>query len=75
MAEYALEAIMKKCEIDDIIKSINSFEMIKTIRHISATLGMFHAVHASLSRDTENSVFNVNLLNNFIMIGTKNPKL
>lgn len=53
MAEYALEAIMKQCEIDDIIGSINGFGMIESSRHMSVTHGMFLTAHVSLLRETE----------------------
>lgn len=48
LAEYALEAIMKKCEIDDIVMSFNGSGLFETSRTMNATLGKFHIVHASL---------------------------
>lgn len=70
MAEYALEAIMKQCEMDDVIGSINGFGMIERTRHMSATMAYF-SVHASLPRDTEDYIFNMTPLNNFIMTWIK----
>lgn len=69
MAEYVLEAIMKQWEIDD-IGSINGFGMIES-RHMSVTHGKFLTVHSSLPRDTEDSIFNMTPLNNFIMTRIK----
>lgn len=74
MAEYALEAIMKQCEIDDIIGSINGFGMIESSRHMSVTHGKFLTVHSSLPRDTEDSILNMTPLNNFIMTRIKKKK-
>lgn len=57
LSEYALGAVMKKCETDDIIMGVNGSRMTEANRLINATPGMFHTVHASLPRDTEDSIF------------------
>lgn len=72
MAEYALETIMKQCEID-MIESINGFGMIESSRHMKVTHGMFLTAHDSLPRNTEDYIFNMTPLNNFILTWIKKP--
>lgn len=73
MTEYALEAIMKQYEIDGIMGSINGFGIIEGSRHMCITQGTFLTVHVSLLRDTEDYIFNMTPLNNFIMTWNKKP--